>query len=91
MTKAKYIIKSRNTEKALIATDKSKYVFNVEKKANKDNLFQEIVNTYKVTPIKINIINTSKRLVMRRGKPGMISGFKKAIVTLKKGDKIDVI
>jgi large subunit ribosomal protein L23 len=90
MTKAQYIIKSRNTEKAIIATDKNKYVFNVEKNANKDNLFQEIVKNYKVTPLKINIVNTSPRSVMRRGKPGMISGFKKAIVTLKKGDKIDI-
>ena len=88
MTKAKYIIKPRATEKAIVASDKNKYVFNVANGANKDNLAQEVKLTYKVTPIKINIVNIPAKKVMRRGKPGVKSGFKKAIVTLKKGDKI---
>jgi large subunit ribosomal protein L23 len=91
IAKATYIKKSRSTEKAIIATDKNKYVFEVDKRANKDNLRQEITKTYKVTPLKINIINTPDKVVMRKGRPGTKSGIKKAIVTLKKGDKIDVI
>lgn len=91
MTKAIYLKKPRSTEKAIIATDKNKYVFHVEKRANKDNLRQEIIMKYKVTPTKINIINTPDKPVMRKGRPGTVSGFKKAIITLKKGDKIDVI
>ncbi len=91
VAKATYIKKPRSTEKAIIATDKNKYVFEVDKRANKDNLRQEILKTYKVTPTKINIINIPARSVMRKGRPGTISGFKKAIVTLKKGDKIDVV
>jgi large subunit ribosomal protein L23 len=79
IAKATYIKKPRSTEKAIIATD------------NKDNLRQEILKTYKVSPTKINIVNTPDKVVMRKGRPGKISGFKKAIVTLKKGDKIDVI
>ncbi len=90
MKKETYIIKPRVTEKAIISTDKNKYVFNVSKNANKDNLYQEVVMKYKVNPLKINIINTSARRIMRRGKPGQLSAFKKAIVTLKKGDKIDI-
>jgi large subunit ribosomal protein L23 len=91
MTKATYIKKPRSTEKAIIGTDKNKYVFVVDKRANKDNLYQEIVMKYKVNPTKINIMNTADKTVMRKGRPGTVSGFKKAIVTLKKGDKIDVI
>ena len=91
MTKATYIKKPRSTEKAIVATDKNKYIFVVDKKANKDNLYQEIVMKYKVNPLKINIINSPEKPVMRKGRPGTISGFKKAIITLKKGDKIDVI
>lgn len=91
VAKATYIKKPRSTEKAIIATDKNKYVFEVDKRANKDNLRQEITKTYKVTPLKINIINTPDKVVMRKGRPGTKSGIKKAIVTLKKGDKIDVI
>lgn len=90
MKKETYIIKPRVTEKAMISTDKNKYIFNVTKNANKDNLRQEVKMTYKVSPLKINIVNTSARDVVRRGKPGRISGFKKAIFTLKKGDKIDI-
>lgn len=90
MKKETYIIKSRATEKALIATDKNKYVFNVTKNANKDNLYQEVVMKYKVHPLKINISNVGPRVIMRRGRPGKISGYKKAIITLKKGDKIEI-
>lgn len=90
MKKETYIIKPRVTEKAIVSTDKNKYIFVVSKDANKDNLAQEVKKTYKVTPTKINIVNTSARKVMRRGRPGTISAFKKAIVTLKKGDKIDI-
>ena len=66
-------------------------MFLVDKKANKDNLRQEIVKTYKVKPIKINIVNSPSKTVVRKGREGTVAGFKKAIVTLKKGDKIDVI
>lgn len=91
MKKETYIIKPRATEKAIIATDKNKHVFLVSKNANKDNLYQEVVMKYKVHPLKINISNTGPRQIMRKGKPGRLSGFKKAIVTLKKGDKIDIV
>jgi large subunit ribosomal protein L23 len=90
MKKETYIIKPRVTEKAIVSTDKNKYVFLVSRNANKDNLAQEVKMTYKVTPTKINIVNTSAREIMRKGRPGRISPFKKAIVTLKKGDKIDI-
>jgi large subunit ribosomal protein L23 len=90
MKKETYIIKPRVTEKAIVSTDKNKYVFLVSKNANKDNLAQEVKHVYKVSPTKINIVNTSSRTVMRKGRPGTVSAFKKAIVTLKKGDKIDI-
>lgn len=91
MKKETFIIKARNTEKAIIATDKNKYVFVVSKNANKDSLYQEIVMKYKVNPLKINIVNLPAHTVMRKGRPGTVAGLKKAIVTLKKGDKIEVI
>jgi large subunit ribosomal protein L23 len=91
MKKATYIKKPRSTEKAIIATDKNKYTFEVDKKANKDNLRQEIKMKYKVSPIKINIVNTPAKKVMRKGIVGTKSAVKKAIITLKKGDKIETI
>jgi large subunit ribosomal protein L23 len=90
MKKETYILKPRVTEKAMISTDKNKYIFLVSKNANKDNLLQEVKMTHKVTPLKINIVNTPAHSIMRRGKPGRVAGFKKAIFTLKKGDKIDI-
>ena len=87
----KYIIKPIATEKSIIATDKNKYTFKVTGDANKDNLAQEINHTYKVVPVSINVMITNGKKVMRRGHMGSISGYKKAIVTLKKGDKIEII
>ena len=45
---------------------------------------------FKVNVIKINIINQKSKLKMRQGKKSFKSGYKKAIVTLKKGQSIDL-
>ena len=46
---------------------------------------------YKVTPVKIAITNLPAKEVWARGKWGMVSGIRKAVVTVKKGDKIDFV
>ena len=40
--------------------------------------------------IKINIINKQSRIKMARGKKAKVRGYKKAIITLKKGQNIDL-
>ena len=51
---------------------------------------QAIKKMYKVTPVKINIMNVKQRAVVVRGKRGKQAGGRKAYVTLKKGDKIEL-
>jgi ribosomal protein L23 len=46
---------------------------------------------YKVTPVRVNIVNLPAKIVFARGKTGRKSAIKKAIVTLKKGDKIEFV
>ena len=78
------------TEKSTNISDQNKIVFKVPSKANKKNLKNSIEKIFKVNVTKINIINKKNRIKMTRGKKIKIKGFKKAIITLKKGQNIDL-
>ena len=78
------------TEKSTNLSEQNKIVFKVPTKANKKNLKTNIEKIFKVNIIKINIINKQSRVKLTRGKKVKISGFKKAIITLKKGQSIDL-
>ena len=54
------------------------------------NLKNNIEKLFKVNVTKINIINKQNRTKLTRGKKIKVSGFKKAIITLKKGQNIDL-
>ena len=78
------------TEKSTNLSEQNKIVFKVPFKANKKNLKSNIEKIFKVNVTKINIINRKDRTKLTRGKRVKVSGFKKAIVTLKKGQSIDL-
>ena len=78
------------TEKSTNLSDQSKIIFKVPKKANKFNLKKNIEKIFKVNVTKINIINKQNRTKLTRGRKVKVSGFKKAIITLKKGQNIDL-
>ena len=78
------------TEKSTNISDQNKIVFKVPFSANKKNLKTNIEKIFKVNVTKINIINKKNRIKLTRGKKVKVSGFKKAIVTLKKGQNIDL-
>ena len=78
------------TEKSTNLSELNKIVFKVPDGANKKNLKKNIEKIFKVNVTKINIINKKKRLKMTRGRKVKVSGFKKAIITLKKGQSIDL-
>ena len=78
------------TEKATILSEQNKTVFKVHQKANKKNIKKNIEKIFKVDVIKINIVNQKKKIKMRQGKKSIKTGYKKAIVTLKKGQSIDL-
>ena len=67
-----------------------KIIFKVPDKANKKNLNKNIEKIFKVSVTKINIINKKSKIKMTRGKKVKVTGFKKAIVTIKKGQNIDL-
>jgi len=78
------------TEKSTNLSELNKIVFKVPSSANKKNLKKNIEKIFKVNVTKINIINKQNRTKVTRGKKVKISGFKKAIITLKKGQTIDL-
>ena len=78
------------TEKSTNISDQNKIIFKVPKKANKIILKKNIEKIFKVNVTKINIINKQPRKKIVRGKKIKVSGYKKAIITLKKGQNIDL-
>ena len=88
------IIKPIVTEKMTAITEKfNRYGFRVNPDANKLEIRQAVESMYNVTVIDVNTLNYSGKRKGRYTKSGYISGktsaFKKALVTLKKGDVID--
>ena len=93
MKKINYIDAIRSpiiTEKATILSEQNKTVFKVHKGADKKTIKKNIEKLFKVNVIKVNIINRKSKLKMRQGRKTYKSGYKKAIVTLKKGQSIDL-
>ena len=78
------------TEKSTNLSEQNKIIFKVHNKANKKNLKTNIEKIFKVNVIKVNIINKQNRTKITRGKKVKVSGYKKAIITLKKGQNIDL-
>ena len=78
------------TEKSTNLSEQNKIVFKVPSNANKRNLKKNVEKIFKVNVTKINIINKQKRVKQTRGRKVKVPGFKKAIITLKKGQSIDL-
>ena len=93
MKKINYIdsIKSPSiTEKATILSEQNKTVFKVHKKASKKIIKKNIEKLFKVNVVKVNIVNQKSKMKLRQGRKSYKSGYKKAIITLKKGQSIDL-
>jgi large subunit ribosomal protein L23 len=78
------------TEKSTNLSEQNKIVFEVSNKSNKIIIKKNIEKIFKVNVIKVNIINKQPRKKITKGKKVKIQGYKKAIVTLKKGQSIDL-
>ena len=93
MKKINHIDSIRNpiiTEKATVMSEQNKTVFKVHEGANKKSIKKSIEKLFKVNVVKINIINQKTKVKMKQGKKSYKSGYKKAIITLKKGQSIDL-
>ena len=78
------------TEKSTNLSSLNKVVFKVAPFATKASIKKSVEKLFKVSVIKVNTINLHPRFKMVRGRIAKTSGYKKAIVTLKKGQSIDI-
>lgn len=78
------------SEKALIGTENGVYVFEVSESATKIDVANAVINTYKVTPMKVRMVNLPAKTVSLRTRRGVGTRARrhKAYVYLKKGDTI---
>jgi len=84
------IISPNITEKATSLSEFNKLVFKVNRNATKNSIKRSIEKIFKVNVIKINTINLRRKKKLVQGKVSFKPGYKKAIVTLKKGQSIDL-
>jgi len=87
---SKVISSPHITEKATFLSEKGVYVFKVMPKANKVMVRRAVKELYGFEPWKVSIVNISSKTRLSRGKKGVKSGYKKAMVYLKEGDKIEL-
>ena len=78
------------TEKSTNLSEQNKVIFKVPTSANKKNIKLNVEKIFKVNVTKVNIINKKTRYKTTRGRKVKIKGYKKAIITLKKGQNIDL-
>ena len=80
------------SEKSYQMSQDKKYTLKVAKKANKFQISMALKKIYDVDAIKINVVNMKSQVSQTKTKKGIInkkiSGYKKAIVVLKKDQKI---
>ena len=84
------LIRPRITEKAANMTAVHVYTFDITKSATKKQVMEAVKLFYKVTPVKVNVVNTpAKKVKMRRKRGfGSTAAGRKAYVYLKKGEEI---
>ena len=78
------------TEKSTNLSEQNKIVFKVPNSSNKEIIKKNIEKIFKVNVTKVNIINKQSRNKISRGRKVKVKGYKKAIITLKKGQSIDL-
>lgn len=88
----KIILKNpRVTEKASFAQEQNVYTFDISSSANKTEIKKAIFTLYKIKPVKVNVLPVPRKNIMSKGKMGVRGGGRKALVYLKKGDKIEFV
>jgi len=78
------------TEKATILSEQNKVVFRVSMDSTKDEIARAVESLFSVQVLKVNTLITKGKTKRFRGRVGVRSDVKKAIVTLAEGQSIDV-
>jgi large subunit ribosomal protein L23 len=84
------LVKPLLSEKTAFLGGENKYVFEVAKKANKKEVAKAIEHLYNIKPVKINMIRVQGKEIRTGRQRGKMKDWKKAVVTLKSGDKISI-
>jgi large subunit ribosomal protein L23 len=84
------LIKPLVTEKGNLLAGSNQYLFEVAKNTNKVEVKKAVEMIYHVKPTSVNIVNVGGKKVRYGRSFGVMKNWKKAIVTLKEGDKISV-
>lgn len=78
------------TEKTSTLAAHNTYVFRVARRATRSEIVKAIQRMFKVTVMKVNVMNMPGKKVRVGRHEGRVPGFKKAMVTIKEGEKIDI-
>lgn len=84
------IIKPVVTEKSVDLMQENKYCFKVAKDANKIEIKNAIEEIFKVTVVNVNTVNVHGKMKRMGRTQGTTASWKKAVVTLREGDSIEV-
>jgi large subunit ribosomal protein L23 len=87
------IIRPIDTEKTRYqASELGKYVFEVDRRANKIDVRQAIESIFDVTVMAVNMVNVPAKASRRHGRRRVVrrSPWKKAVVTLAEGQRLDM-
>jgi large subunit ribosomal protein L23 len=87
---AKVLIEPWITEASTVLGELNKYVFKVFNETSKKQIKEAVEKIYKVKVLSVNVISIPRKMRTQGRKSGWKAGFKKAIVTLKEGDNIDL-
>jgi len=90
MTYDKILIEPVLSEKANILREEGKYVFKVDKRANKTQIKEAVRRLFNVHPVSCTVMNVGGKPKRLRSRPGFTSSWKKAIVRLSKDEKISI-
>jgi len=87
------LVKPRITEKAVTASERNVYVFEVRSDANKFDIRDAVKEIFGVTPVKVRTVTSQPRqsLSRARGRKVAVKGLKKAYIYLKDGDSISLV
>lgn len=76
------------TEKTIGLAGLRQYTFEVDRRANQIDIAQTAQTMYRVTVMHVNVITISGRMIRRKKGAGQTRSWKKAIITVKSGQKI---
>jgi large subunit ribosomal protein L23 len=86
----RFLLEPWITEKSHLEMSKNKYIFRVDANANKGSIKKSVEDLYKVTVVSVQSINIHRKKRIYGRTKGFKAGYKKAVITLKEGDKIEL-